>query len=91
MAVVYDYATGQRLRESIPTLTDIELHDTLLYSEEKNYLRLQKFQGYVPNMALVTFHEFPIKSVFFNGEFRLLVTPEGRVYFEEMDARISTD
>jgi hypothetical protein len=76
------------IRETIPSLTDIELHDTLLYLDERNYLSLQKFHGDVPNLTLVKLHEFPVKSAFFNGEFRLLLTPEGRVYFEEMDARI---
>jgi diguanylate cyclase (GGDEF)-like protein len=79
------------IREAIPSLTDIELHDTLLFLDGRDYLRLQKFQGDVPNLTLVEHHEFPVKAEFFNGEFRLHVTPEGRVYFDEMDARISSN
>jgi diguanylate cyclase (GGDEF)-like protein len=77
------------IREAIPSLTDIELHDALLFLDGRDYLRLQKFQGDVPNLTLVEHHEFPIKAEFFNGEFRLLVTPEGRVYSDEMDGRSS--
>jgi diguanylate cyclase (GGDEF)-like protein len=79
------------VRETIPTLTDIELQDTLLYLDERNYLRLQKLHGDVPNVSVVKLKDFRVANAFFNGEFRLLATPEGRVYFEEMDARISSD
>src|SRR5712692_8427918 len=71
------------IREAILNLTDFELHDTLLFLYRRDYLILQKFHGDVPNLTLVKYHEFPVKSAFFNGEFRLLVSPEGRVYFEE--------
>jgi diguanylate cyclase (GGDEF)-like protein len=75
------------IREAIPSLTDIEMHDALLFLDGRDYLRLQKFQGDVPNLTLVRHYEFPVKAEFFNGEFRLFVTPEGRVYSDELDSR----
>lgn len=77
------------IRETVPNLNDTELHDTLLYLYGRRQLILHKFQGAIPYQTLTEYYQFPIKNGFFNGQFRLLVTPQGRVCFYELEARVS--
>lgn len=77
---------GNVIRDAGMDASNTELLDTLKLLWGSGLLSLKKWDDRFRNF--VEYSNDANDSFFFRGEFRLLATPKGRVYFEQLEAKV---
>jgi len=49
---------------------------------------LKKYRGEVPYAKAIEYDMFPTQGAFFDGQFRLVVTPEGQPVLDELEEKL---
>jgi hypothetical protein len=76
------------IRNAVTDLRDRDVKNTLFLLSGRKLLILKKYQGEVPYARAIEYDEFPTQGTFFDGQFRLVVTPEGQAILDELEEKL---